>query len=207
MHFALEPKAPLTRPLPQGEKFHDQIVANRVHEPRSPRREEGVLPGHLVTSVATTARERFMGRRSHPIPSVRLRYFLSPAAGERTKVRGPSICTDGFMGSLHSVFVAHWDHEPSNARFVVERFSADFRAMRNGITAALKRSTTNDSRSGCRSAIPRFLGKLMDRECCPNLPSPVLRTSSPHPMGRGKGEGIRLILKATCEKNYTPRPR
>jgi hypothetical protein len=65
-------------------------------------------------------------------------------------------------------------------RFVVERFSADFRMLRNGTTTALKRSTTNDSRYGCGSTIPRFMERGLAvstgswREAIPlTLPSPA----------------------------------
>jgi hypothetical protein len=61
------------------------------------------------------------------------------------------------MGSLHTVFVGHWGHEPLEVRFVVERFSADFRMLRNGTMTALKRSTTNHERFGYCSSNPRFM--------------------------------------------------
>jgi hypothetical protein len=48
-----------------------------------------------------------------------------------------------------------------HVRFVVERFSADFRMLRNGITTALKRSITNDSRFGCGSTNPKFMERLL----------------------------------------------
>src|ERR1051326_2499632 len=40
-------------------------------------------------------------RRLLLVAAMRLAHFLSPASGERTKVRGRSISTERFMGSLH----------------------------------------------------------------------------------------------------------
>jgi hypothetical protein len=88
---------------------------------------------------------------------MRLAHFLSPASGERTKVRGRSISTERFMGSLHPLLARIGTLNLPHVRFVVERFSADFRMLRDGTTTALKRSTTNHSRSGCGSANPRFM--------------------------------------------------
>src|ERR1051326_7745706 len=92
-------------------------------------------------------------RRSHSNVAVRLRYFLSPAAGERIKVRGRG----KFMGNLHSFLARIGTMNLPHVRFVVERFRADFRVWRNSATTALKRSTTNHARFGCGSANPRFM--------------------------------------------------
>src|ERR1051326_4958647 len=98
-------------------------------------------------------------RRLLLVAAMRLAHFLSPASGERTKVRGRSISTERFMGSLHPLLARIGTLNLPHVRFVVERFSADFRARRNSATTALKRSTTNDSRFGCGSAIPQFMGR------------------------------------------------
>src|ERR1051326_229638 len=74
---------------------------------------------------------------SHSNVAVRLRYFLSPAAGERIKVRG----RERFMGRLHSFLARIGTLNLPHVRFVVERFRADFRVWRNSATTALKRST------------------------------------------------------------------
>ena len=44
-----------------------------------------------------------------------------------------------------------------HVRFVVERFSAVVVPLRHAHKSVLKRSTTNDSRSGCGSTIPQFM--------------------------------------------------
>src|ERR1051326_2432871 len=78
------------------------------------------------------------------------------------------------MGSLHSFLARIGTMNLPHVRFVVERFSADLRARRNSATTALKRSTTNDDRSGCCSTIPRFMerrnlwlrrSRTVKREC------------------------------------------
>src|ERR1051326_8446404 len=108
MHRALELKTPLTRPLPQGERLHDRFVANRAHEPRSSRREKGVLPSHLVTSVATTVRiDRFMGRRSHLTAAYceELKNPASPPRGE--EIASYSVRIDRFMGRRSHLTAAY----------------------------------------------------------------------------------------------------
>ena len=49
------------------------------------------------------------------------------------------------------------EQRPERESFVVERFSADLRARRNGTTTALKRSTTNLRSSGFQ-CVPKRSG-------------------------------------------------
>jgi hypothetical protein len=67
------------------------------------------------------------------------------------------------MGSLHSFLARIGTMNLPHVRFVVERFSAVVVPLRRARKSALKRSTTNDSRSGCCSTIPRFMVRIKAR--------------------------------------------
>jgi hypothetical protein len=71
--------------------------------------------------------------------SIPLTFVLSPEAVER-KSPGRARAWSCNLLSMNRGFA---ERHPKRSWFVVERFSADLRAWRNGTTTALKRSTTN----------------------------------------------------------------
>src|ERR1051326_6527403 len=86
------------------------------------------------------------------------------------------------------------EQHPERESFVVERFSADLRAWRNGTTTALKRSTTNLRRfmvPMCAKTEWRLPMNLPRPPPPPQPPPPPSPSSSPPQRGRGNTEVAR----------------